>query len=284
MPNRKKYFTPEAKKEAKRLIQKRAQAKYRKTEKGKLARTKAYKKWAQSDKGKAFVKRRYIRNFKKINELIKYWRDKNTDKVEDYKAKYRSSEKGKLKHKQYEQSKIGKEVKRKYHLAKGKNTKKRYLQTEAGKLSVIKRRNKPESKEYQRRYQKTEKYLTKRKETVNRRYRTDLLFKLRTLMSQGVKQYLKSKKSTLTSRVSTFVGCSPTYLKKHLENQFLSGMNWDNYGRRKGLKSNECWEIDHIKPVSSIKDPEDTEYIMKITNYKNLQPMWKDDNIRKSNK
>ena len=103
-------------------------------------------------------------------------------------------------------------------------------------------------------------------------------------MSQGVKQYLKSKKSTLTSRVRSFVGCSPSYLKKHLEGQFLSGMNWDNYGRRKDLKSNECWEIDHIKPVSSIKDTEDIDYIMKITNYKNLQPMWKDDNIRKSNK
>jgi|TARA_B100000959_G_C14795125_1_gene547278 hypothetical protein len=103
-------------------------------------------------------------------------------------------------------------------------------------------------------------------------------------MTSYVKQYLKSKRSTLTSRVRAFVGCSPTYLKKHLESQFLPGMTWDNYGRKKNLKSNECWELDHVIPLSSIKDPEDIDYIMKISNFKNLKPMWKFDNIKKSNK
>ena len=65
--NKKKYFTPEAKKAAVKLIQKKAQEKYRKSEKGKLARAKAYKKWQQSDKGKAHRKKRYAKHKKKRN-------------------------------------------------------------------------------------------------------------------------------------------------------------------------------------------------------------------------
>jgi hypothetical protein len=46
-------------------------------------------------------------------------------------------------------------------------------------------------------------------------------------------------------------------------------MSWDNYG---------LWEIDHIKPLS-LASTED-EVIM-LCEYKNLQPLWKEDNNKK---
>ena len=191
MPNIKKYFTAEAKKAAQKLIQKKAQAKYRKTEKGKLTRAKAYKKWAQSKKGKEFQKKNYDKHKDKMYERSRRWQLKNKDKVNSYKAKYRSSEQFKITHKNYEQSERGKEVKKKYYQTKGKETKKRYLKTDSGRLSLIKTRNKPEFKEYHRKYQKTEKYLNKLKERVNKRYKSDVTFKLRKLMVSSVKQFLK---------------------------------------------------------------------------------------------
>lgn len=51
-------------------------------------------------------------------------------------------------------------------------------------------------------------------------------------------------------------------------------MNFDNYGE---------WEIDHIIPVSSF-DFNIKNNIFKCFNYKNLQPLWKLENRKKSNK
>jgi hypothetical protein len=49
-------------------------------------------------------------------------------------------------------------------------------------------------------------------------------------------------------------------------------MNWDNYGD---------WQIDHIIPLSSSKDVEEMN---KLCHFINLQPMWKKENLSKSDK
>jgi hypothetical protein len=48
-------------------------------------------------------------------------------------------------------------------------------------------------------------------------------------------------------------------------------MSWDNYGQ---------WHIDHIRPISSFKQEEWEQ----INHYTNLQPLWAEDNLKKSNK
>ena len=70
------------------------------------------------------------------------------------------------------------------------------------------------------------------------------------------------------------IGCTPEFLKEYLEKQFKSGMTWKNHS----LKG---WHIDHIIPLNSAKTPEVVE---KLMHYTNLQPMWAEDNIKKSNK
>jgi hypothetical protein len=59
-----------------------------------------------------------------------------------------------------------------------------------------------------------------------------------------------------------------------MESLFLEGMSWDNYGK---------WHIDHIRPCSSF-DLSDTEQQKICFNYKNLQPLWAEDNLRKGAK
>lgn len=75
-----------------------------------------------------------------------------------------------------------------------------------------------------------------------------------------------------------YLGCSIEDLKKHLESQFLTGMNWSNYG-----KENNQWNIDHRIPLASI-DPFNEEQIQKVCHYSNLQPMWHVDNLKKGAK
>ena len=70
------------------------------------------------------------------------------------------------------------------------------------------------------------------------------------------------------------IGCDASYLKKYLESKFLNNMSYNNYGE---------WEIDHIKPISSY-NLNDIEQVKECFNYKNLQPLWKIDNLKKYNK
>ena len=68
------------------------------------------------------------------------------------------------------------------------------------------------------------------------------------------------------------LGCTSLELKQHLELKFTEGMNWDNYGR---------WHVDHIKPISLATTEQEA---IQLSHYTNLQPLWAEDNLKKSNK
>jgi hypothetical protein len=55
-------------------------------------------------------------------------------------------------------------------------------------------------------------------------------------------------------------------------------MSWDNYGRKSG---NVFWEIDHILPIN-YQNPTLDDVKARL-HYTNCQPMWADDNRKKSN-
>jgi hypothetical protein len=82
--------------------------------------------------------------------------------------------------------------------------------------------------------------------------------------------------SSINKKTKTFdiIGCSPEFLKNHLENQFTDGMSWDNYGYY-------GWHIDHIIPLSSANTEDE---IYKLCHYTNLQPLWAKDNLVKGTK
>jgi hypothetical protein len=69
---------------------------------------------------------------------------------------------------------------------------------------------------------------------------------------------------------------TPEELMVHLESQFKDSMNWDNYG---------FWHVDHKLAIThfNIQEMGDEEF-MKCWSLENLQPMWAEENLRKSNK
>lgn len=67
------------------------------------------------------------------------------------------------------------------------------------------------------------------------------------------------------------LGCTISEFLAHIENKFVKGMTWSNYGK---------WEIDHIKPLSSF-DLTDSAQLAIACHFNNMQPLWKADNIRK---
>jgi hypothetical protein len=72
------------------------------------------------------------------------------------------------------------------------------------------------------------------------------------------------------------LGCTAEHLKKHLEAKFKDDMSWENYG----IKG---WHIDHIKPCASFNF-NIIEEQKECFHYTNLQPLWWDENLAKSDK
>ena len=101
---------------------------------------------------------------------------------------------------------------------------------------------------------------------------TNILFKLKKNMRSRLGLFLKNRSITKNNKTFHIIGCSPEYLKEYLEKQFVNGMCWEN--------RNE-WHIDHIIPLSSAKTEEE---MYKLCYYTNLQPLWVEDNLKKSNK
>lgn len=142
------------------------------------------------------------------------------------------------------------------------------------KNKIYKEKHKEWYSEYMKEYYKDNKIaiIENVKTNMYARLKIDVNYKLlvryRTRLYKAVKGYDKSK----TTR--ELIGCSVEELKKHLESQFTEGMTFENYGE---------WHVDHIIPCSSFDFSKEEEQ-RKCFNYKNLQPLWAIDNLRKSNK
>ncbi len=60
-------------------------------------------------------------------------------------------------------------------------------------------------------------------------------------------------------------------------------MSWENYGRTAKKDYTNLWHFDHIIPCDAFDFTDDDE-VRACFYYKNLQPLWWDENIRKLNK
>ena len=116
---------------------------------------------------------------------------------------------------------------------------------------------------------------TKRDYERNRKAR-DPLYKLISNFRTAIYQVLKESNVEKNGHYFDILGYTPEELINHLEKQFTEGMTWENYGE---------FHVDHKLPISSfnIKEIGDEEF-MKCWSLDNLQPMWGEENIRKSNK
>ena len=123
-----------------------------------------------------------------------------------------------------------------------------------------------------KKYQKENK--DKRNAQIKTRLQTDSLFKVTKNMRNRIGIFLKSKDITKNNKTFKIVGCLPIELKEYIEKQFTEGMTWDNYGFY-------GWHIDHKTPLDSGKTEGE---IFNLCHYTNLQPLWRKDNLSKSNK
>lgn len=83
---------------------------------------------------------------------------------------------------------------------------------------------------------------------------------------------LSAKNIKKAVSITKIVGCSGEFLKSYIESRFKPGMSWENRSE---------WHIDHRIPCASF-DLSKPDQLRACFHYTNLQPLWRADNIRKS--
>jgi FKBP-type peptidyl-prolyl cis-trans isomerase len=125
--------------------------------------------------------------------------------------------------------------------------------------------------EYNKEYQKTHRAEINAKRKFNRETnaRARLVENLRCRIYMGLCRAGYKK----TSRTCEVLGADYDTVRKHLEGKFTNGMCWELMGKK--------IHIDHIIPLASATTKEE---LLKLCHYTNLQPLWAEDNLKKSTK
>jgi len=196
--------------------------------------------------------------------------------------KYRKSEKGKISAKK-RQAKYGKTEKGKL------NKKKRYLKfisNDENRIRTAANRLKYQKtgKGFLARKRATEKYFRSDKGKFQRyknfkkwhkkAYKTNAQYRARVIIHKNLITALKRQKANKSDKTIKLLGLNFNEFKEYFEKLFRKGMNWENHGE---------WHIDHIIPCAKfdLTNPENQKICF---NYKNLQPLWAEENLKKSDK
>lgn len=102
--------------------------------------------------------------------------------------------------------------------------------------------------------------------------KNDPIYKIRKYIGNRLRSALKRQRKNQS--ILDICGIGLEAVRIHIEKQFKEGMSWDNYGK---------WHIDHIIPISSF-DLSDERELKKACHYSNLQPLWAEENLKKSNR
>ena len=170
----------------------------------------------------------------------------------------------------YRKSPAGKIAAKKWEM-NNKEWRKNYKKTDVWKNCKKRYENGEASKERYKRYRKSEKG-----KKVVKRYRAKEDVKVVLKIRSNISKVFRRLNITKDKTSFKYLGCTVEKFKKHIEAQFQPGMSWDNHGVY-------GWHFDHIKPVDSFNLNFKSER-EKCNNYKNFQPMWANENIKKSNK
>ena len=115
-----------------------------------------------------------------------------------------------------------------------------------------------------------------KKEWIADRRENDINFRILSNLRHRINEAIKAGESYKSESTLILLGTSIEKVKAHLESNFSSGMNWDNKGGDNG------WDIDHIRPCHTFNMSKKEERLV-CFNWRNLQPLWAEDNRFKKN-
>ena len=108
-----------------------------------------------------------------------------------------------------------------------------------------------------------------KREWGRKRINEDPGYKIKRYLRNRIYYALKGKRK-VGSAVAD-LGCPIDFFRCYIESLWEPRMSWDNYGK---------WHLDHIVPLA-LFDMTDRQHFLLATNWRNYQPLWAIDNLRK---
>jgi hypothetical protein len=126
--------------------------------------------------------------------------------------------------------------------------------------------------------EKNKKYYHDNKEVLRKRNnkwkndkrKNDGFYRMKINLRHRIREYLLGESQG--KRTMEIVGLDKMNFKLYIENKFVDGMSWENYGD---------WHLDHIIPLCTGKNNQE---VLALNHYTNLQPLWAIDNLKKNRK
>jgi hypothetical protein len=193
------------------------------------------------------------KNKEKLTGYKKKWEQSNSEKISNFQKKYKEKNKEKLN-----------EYQKKWNQSNSEKIKKTQ--------KIWRENNSEKVKEYYKKWYEQNKNILNEK--IKNKKLTNPIFLISCSVRKRMSEYVKKNNILKTNKTFEIVGLNPIELSYYLESQFTEGMSWNNYGKY-------GWHIDHIIPLSSAKTEKE---LYELCHYTNLQPLWAEDNLKKSNK
>lgn len=108
---------------------------------------------------------------------------------------------------------------------------------------------------------------------AKKRYANDPLYRLRKVLRSRLNTAFQRLKMGKPNQTEILLGADFATVAKHIESKFTEGMSWDKVGVE--------IHIDHIVPIAAATD---TNSLLRLFHYTNLQPLWAEDNLKKGSK
>lgn len=213
---------------------------------------------------KEYNRKYYEKNKEKIIEYQKKYYEENTEQTKEYKKTYNELNSEKLKEKR--------KVKYENNKEKVKEKSREYYNMNKDEIN-LKRRLSKKSTYYYHKNKNKDKQLKRSYEYRKIKMKTDPFYKFKHQIRNLIRNAFKRGFTTKSKKTIEILGCSFEEFKLHLESQFDDKMNWENQGT--------YWHMDHIIPISSAHTEED---VYRLNHYTNFQPLYWEDNLKKSNK
>ena len=203
-------------------------------------------------------------------EKIKQYQEENKERIAEYKKQYNESNKEKIAEyfKQYQEANKERLVEYgKQYREENKERIKQYREENKERLAEWSKQyyeeNKERKAEWGKQYQK-------QRRSIDHvfKFRINVRTLIKNSFKRGTNQFRKDAKT------EQILGCTIEEFRLYIQSKFKEGMSWDNYGLN-------GWHLDHIIPISFAKTEED---IIRLNHYTNFQPLWAEDNLKKSNK
>lgn len=230
---------------------------------------------------KEYYEKHREENKQKINEFNKKYYEENKEKIKQYREDNKDKIK-ELKKKRYKENKEYYENYYKNNKEKVKNLNKEYYKNNKEKVKKLKEGHYKENKEKyvlsaKKWREKNKNWSPKdikqiRKISYQKRIVNDPLFKIKKNIRSLISNSIRNKGYKKNTKTEHILDCTFEEFKEHIEKQFESWMNWDNYGNPKDkiFEPNKTWDIDHIIPVSNGLTEQE---LIKLNHYTNLKPL-----------